>query len=81
MSASPPSPPPPPPSHCPASGVSTVSIGYLAVAMKGGTFADLASAVEGVQQFPVVWTTGKFVMALPICYHLINGVRHLVSEK
>lgn len=61
-------------------GVSALSITYLAAAALGGSqFADLAASLkEGVAAYPALWTTGKFAMALPLCYHLFNGVRHLV---
>ena len=63
----------------PFPGISTAAITYLAVAMKGGSFADVVRMVEGVRNYPVLWTCDKFIMALPVCYHLINGMRHLVS--
>lgn len=63
---------------CSPAGVSALSITYLTAAMSGSQFADLVSAVKSVADYPALWTTGKFAMALPLCYHLFNGVRHLV---
>ena len=30
---------------------------------------------------PVLLTAAKYVLAFPVCYHYINGIRHLVSGK
>lgn len=33
-----------------------------------------------MSEYPLLWTAGKFILALPICYHMVNGVRHLVRD-
>ena len=57
-------------------GVSAGSIAYL---VSGKPFPEFITALQSVAQYPIIWTTGKFLVALPLCYHLVNGIRHLVS--
>ena len=58
-------------------GVSAGSIAYL---VSGKPFPEFIKALESLAHYPVLWTAGKFVVALPLCYHMINGIRHLVSS-
>ena len=57
--------------------VSIISISYL---VSGSTFAEYVSSLSNLAaSSPVLWTSCKFMMALPFTYHCINGLRHLVS--
>ena len=58
-------------------GVSVAAIAYLA---SRTPFPETIKALEGVSEaHPVLWTTCKFMMAFPLMYHMVNGIRHLVS--
>ena len=59
------------------SGVSAAAISYLAMDV---SFPEVIRSLEGVaHQHPALWTSCKFLVALPFTYHLLNGtVRHLV---
>lgn len=60
--------------HC--LGVSAGSIAYL---VSGKPFPEFITSFQSVANYPVLWTATKFIVALPLCYHMVNGIRHLVS--
>ncbi len=58
-------------------GISAAAITYLA---SGTPFPEAVKSLEGfASSHPYLWTDCKFLMALPLTYHLFNGIRHLVS--
>ena len=63
------------PPSCP--GVTAASIAYL---ISGTQFTEFISPLQSVASQPVLWTSAKFLMALPLSYHMVNGIRHLVRE-
>ena len=66
---------PSPPTPCP--GVTAASIAYL---ISGTQFTEFISPLQSVASQPVLWTSAKFLMALPLSYHMVNGIRHLVRD-
>ena len=59
-------------------GVSAGSIAYL---VSGKSFPEFITGFQSVAHYPVLWTATKFIVALPLCYHMVNGIRHLVSSN
>ena len=58
--------------------VSLLSIEYL---ISGGNFQEFIKTFETLAQNPALWTSCKFMIALPFTYHCINGLRHLVRRR
>jgi succinate dehydrogenase/fumarate reductase cytochrome b subunit len=58
--------------------VSILSIEYL---ISGGNFQEFIKTFESLAQSPALWTSCKFMIALPFTYHCINGLRHLVRRE
>lgn len=59
-------------------GVSAGSIAYL---VSGKSFPEFITGFQSVAHYPALWTATKFIVALPLCYHMVNGIRHLVSSS
>ncbi|CAI8029911.1 Succinate dehydrogenase cytochrome b560 subunit, mitochondrial [Geodia barretti] len=59
------------------SGVTAASIAYL---ISGTQFTEFISPLQSVASQPVLWTSAKFLMALPLSYHMVNGIRHLAWD-
>jgi hypothetical protein len=62
---------------CYNTAVSILSIEYL---ISGGNFQEFIKTFESLAQNPALWTSCKFMIALPFTYHCINGLRHLVRR-
>ena len=58
--------------------MSAAAITYLA---SGSSFPEAIKSLEGVASYPILWNSCKFVMAFPLVYHMVNGIRHLVSQR
>lgn len=58
------------------SGVSAASIALLAIP---GDFTHCIQVIKDLQLHPYILYTAKSIMAWPLVYHYINGIRHLVS--
>lgn len=58
-------------------GVSAAAITYLA---SGSSFPEAIKSLEGVASYPILWNSCKFVMAFPLVYHMVNGIRHLTWD-
>lgn len=44
-----------------------------------GDYTSYLELVHSLSLGPAIITSAKFVLAFPVVYHTLNGVRHLVS--
>jgi len=44
-----------------------------------GHFSENLAALENVHPSPALLLAAKAILAFPLCYHYVNGIRHLVS--
>lgn len=45
-----------------------------------GDFPSYISALQGFEISPLIMFPAKTIVAFPLVYHYLNGIRHLVSE-
>ena len=67
-----------------ASGILTtggISVAALLYLTSSTSFPLIIDSVHAVAFSPTTITVAKFCMALPICYHFINGMRHLMWDS
>jgi len=55
-----------------------ISAGLL---IKSGDICTYIEAVKNAQLSPALLFTGKTIMAFPLVYHYINGIRHLTWDS
>jgi len=58
-------------------GLYGISLGLLAT---HGDFTGYVEAVKNAQLSPALLFTGKTLMAFPLVYHYMNGIRHLTWD-
>lgn len=59
----------------------SLAVPFVAATLLGlpGDFSSYIDYVKDLHLNPAILTAAKYVLAFPICYHYINGIRHLVS--
>lgn len=73
----------------PVTAISSILIRVTGVALTGGVLgisaaaavgADVPALIDSVQAYPAMTPMTKFVVAFPLVYHYLGGVRHLVWD-
>ena len=45
-----------------------------------GHFSENVAALQNMHLSPTLIILAKATLAFPLCFHYVNGIRHLVSE-
>lgn len=66
-----------------ATGIAmAVTVPFVAATLLGlpGDFSSYIEYIKDLHLNPAILTAAKYVLAFPICYHYINGIRHLAWD-
>ncbi|XP_062566711.1 succinate dehydrogenase cytochrome b560 subunit, mitochondrial-like [Saccostrea cucullata] len=66
-----------------ATGIAmAVTVPVVAATLLGlpGDFPSYIQYIKDLQLNPLLFTAAKYVLAFPVCYHYINGIRHLAWD-